>query len=81
GIPNCVLVAQDLRNSDQLNRIVAYIEGNPVSAGLVDSAEPWPCPARAWQAKPPALALSSAGMAGETACPAPPNRVSQQAEM
>ena len=43
-----------LRNSDQLNRSIAYIEGNPVSAGLVASAENWPWSSAGWQAKPPA---------------------------
>ena len=42
------------RNSIQRDRIIAYIEENPVSAGLVSSAELWP-----W---------SSAGTR-ETACP------------
>jgi type I restriction enzyme R subunit/putative DNA methylase len=41
-----------LRNSDQLNRTVAYIEGNPVSAGLVGLAELWPWSSAGWQAKP-----------------------------
>jgi REP element-mobilizing transposase RayT len=54
-----------LRNSDQLNRTIAYIEGNPVSAGLVGSAERWPWSSAGWQAKPPA----------------PPNLDSQSAEM
>ena len=43
-----------LRNSDQLNRTVRYIEANPVSAGLVSSAERWPWSSAGWQAKPPA---------------------------
>lgn len=43
-----------LRNTDQLNRTVAYIEGNPASAGLVGSAERWPWSSAGWQAKPPA---------------------------
>jgi putative transposase len=43
-----------LRNSDQLSRTIAYIEGNPVSAGLARSAESWPWSSAAWPAKPPA---------------------------
>jgi putative transposase len=43
-----------LRNSNQLNRTKAYIEENPVSAGLVCSAEHWPWSSAGWQAKPPA---------------------------
>jgi len=54
-----------LRNSDQLNRSIAYIEANPVSAGLVDSAGNWPWSSAGWQAKPPA----------------PPNLASQRSEM
>src|SRR5258708_2591146 len=45
-----------VRNGDELNRIVRYIENNPVAAGLTDSLERWP-----W---------SSAYLAGES--PAPP---------
>ncbi|PWT98527.1 MAG: hypothetical protein C5B51_28955 [Terriglobia bacterium] len=53
-----------LRNSDQLNRSIAYIEGNPVSAGLADSAEDWPWFSAGWQAKPPAPpSLASQGQA------------------
>jgi REP element-mobilizing transposase RayT len=44
-----------LRDSAKLNKTITYIEQNPVSAGLVSAAEGW-----AW---------SSAGWAGETACP------------
>ena len=43
-----------LRNSDQVNRTIAYIERNPVSAGLVGPAECWPWSSAGWQAKPPA---------------------------
>ena len=43
-----------LRKPDQLQRSVAYIEGNPVSAGLVASAEDWRWSSAGWQAKPPA---------------------------
>jgi REP element-mobilizing transposase RayT len=43
-----------LRNADQVNRTIAYIEGNPVSAGLVDVAECWRWSSAGWQAKPPA---------------------------
>jgi putative transposase len=31
-----------VRNARELNRIAAYIEENPVAAGLVDSKELWP---------------------------------------
>ncbi len=41
-----------------LDRTVSYIEENPVSAGLVGSAESWPCSGAGWQK-----------MAGGTACP------------
>jgi len=54
-----------LRNSDQLKRSIAYIEANPVSAGLVASAENWPWSSAGWQAKPPA----------------PPNVAFQRSEM
>lgn len=43
-----------LRGSSQLNRTAAYIEENPVSAGLVCSAERWRWSSADWQAKPPA---------------------------
>ena len=43
-----------LRGSSQLNRTAAYIENNPVSAGLVCSAERWRWSSAGWQAKPPA---------------------------
>jgi putative transposase len=43
-----------LRSSSQIERTIAYIEGNPVSAGLVCSAEHWPWSSAGWQAKPPA---------------------------
>jgi putative transposase len=43
-----------LRRSNQVHRTVAYIEGNPVAAGLVFSAERWPWSSAGWQAKPPA---------------------------
>jgi hypothetical protein len=38
------------------DRTIAYIEGNPVSAGLVTSAELWPWSSAGWgwQAEPPA---------------------------
>jgi putative transposase len=42
------------RNSDQVNRTIAYIEANPVSGGLVNSPESWPWSSAGWQAKPPA---------------------------
>jgi putative transposase len=43
-----------LRSSSPLGRTIAYIENNPVSAGLVNCPESW---------------LWSSGMAGDTACP------------
>jgi putative transposase len=43
-----------LRHSSQIGRTIAYIEQNPVSAGLVCSAERWPWSSAGWQAKPPA---------------------------
>jgi REP-associated tyrosine transposase len=43
-----------LRNPDQMNRTMAYIEQNPVSAGLVDSVEHWRWSSAGWQAAPPA---------------------------
>ena len=36
------------------SRIVAYIEANPVTAGLVSSADLWRWSSAGWQAKPPA---------------------------
>ena len=44
-----------VRGNDEFQKIVRYIEWNPVSAGLVDSIEEWP-----W---------SSAALTGESACP------------
>jgi REP element-mobilizing transposase RayT len=43
-----------LRAASRLDRTIAYIEQNPVSAGLVCSAEHWPSSSAGWQAKPPA---------------------------
>jgi hypothetical protein len=43
-----------LRAASQLQRTMAYIEQNPVSAGLVRSAEHWPWSSAGWQAEPPA---------------------------
>jgi putative DNA methylase len=48
-----------LRAASHLQRTMAYIEQNPVSAGLVRSAEHWPWSSAGWQAAPP----------GGTACP------------
>jgi len=42
------------RSSSQLSRTIAYIEQNPVSAGLVGSAERWRWSSAGWQATPPA---------------------------
>jgi hypothetical protein len=41
------------RNRHELDRIVGYVEENPVSAGLVGSTELWPFSSAGWQAKPP----------------------------
>jgi REP element-mobilizing transposase RayT len=43
-----------LRNPDQMSRTMAYIEHNPVSAGLVDSIEHWRWSSAGWQAEAPA---------------------------
>jgi putative transposase len=43
-----------LRSADQLARATAYIEENPIAAGLVRSAECWPWSSAGWQAQPPA---------------------------
>jgi len=43
-----------LRRPDQVSRTAAYIEQNPVCAGLVRSAEDWRWSSAGWQAKPPA---------------------------
>jgi putative transposase len=43
-----------LRNCDRMDRTIAYIEENPVSAGLARSAEQWPWSSASWQAEPPA---------------------------
>jgi hypothetical protein len=48
-----------LRNPSQLSRAIAYIEQNPVSAGLVCSGT---------------LALVQRRVAGDTACPTKPDR-------
>ena len=44
-----------LRSSAQIDRTKAYIEQNPVSAGLVTSAECWRWSSAGWQADPPTL--------------------------
>jgi REP element-mobilizing transposase RayT len=43
-----------VRNRQQKDRIARYIEDNPVSAGLVASAEQWPWSSAGGQAAPPA---------------------------
>jgi hypothetical protein len=43
-----------LRDPKQISRTTAYIEQNPVCAGLARSAEDWPWSSAGWQAKPPA---------------------------
>jgi REP element-mobilizing transposase RayT len=50
-----------LRSSGQIGRTIAYIENNPVSAGLVGSAEEWRWSSAGW-----------GKMAGGTACPTKP---------
>ena len=44
-----------LRSSAQIDRTKAYIEQNPVSAGLASSSETWPWSSAGSQAKPPTL--------------------------
>jgi putative transposase len=43
-----------LRDVRQMERTIAYIEENPVSAGLAPSPEKWSWSSAGWQAKPPA---------------------------
>jgi len=43
-----------MRSALELERTILYIEENPVSAGLVDSAGHWRWSNAGWQAKPPA---------------------------
>jgi putative transposase len=43
-----------VRNGREFDRIVRYIEENPVTAGLVASAKLWPWSSAGWQAKTPA---------------------------
>jgi REP element-mobilizing transposase RayT len=43
-----------LRDPNRISRTTAYIEQNPVCAGLARSAEDWPWSSAGWQAKPPA---------------------------
>jgi len=43
-----------VRNTKEFERIYRYIEENPVSAGLVGSAELWPWSSASGQAEPPA---------------------------
>jgi putative DNA methylase len=43
-----------LRDSSQLTRTANYIEKNPVSAGLVNSADKWLWSSAGWQAEAPA---------------------------
>jgi type I restriction enzyme R subunit/putative DNA methylase len=40
-----------VRNAREFDRIVAYIEENPVAAGLVDSMELWPWSSAVWPAQ------------------------------
>jgi type I restriction enzyme R subunit/putative DNA methylase len=39
-----------VRHNTELDRIVQYIEENPLAAGLVSSAELWPWSSAGWQA-------------------------------
>jgi REP element-mobilizing transposase RayT len=43
-----------VRNAKEFDRIIWYIEENPVSAGIVKSIELWPWSSATWQAEPPA---------------------------
>jgi REP-associated tyrosine transposase len=43
-----------VRDEAELERLVRYVEGNPVSAGLVADASEWPWSSAGWQAKAPA---------------------------
>jgi putative transposase len=43
-----------LRSASQLGKAIAYIEQNPVSAGLVRAPEDWRWSSAGWQAEPPA---------------------------
>ena len=47
-----------VRNGREFDRIIPYIEENPVTAGLVASATLWPWSSAGWQAKPPAPPIS-----------------------
>ena len=42
-----------LRRGSPIDRTISYIEQNPVSAGLVGSAQDWRWSSAGWQAKPP----------------------------
>lgn len=50
-----------LRAANHLDRTVAYIEQNPVSAGFVCSAEHWPWSSAGWRAKGPAPPMQPRG--------------------
>ncbi len=43
-----------LRSLSEIDKYVGYIEGNPVSAGLVERSEEWRWSSAGWQAEPPA---------------------------
>jgi len=45
-----------VRNGDEFNRVVRYIESNPVHAGLVERVEQWP-----WSSASPGLQLGQVG--------------------
>jgi putative transposase len=42
-----------VRDEVELDRIVRYVEHNPVSAGLAADARDWPWSSAGWQAKAP----------------------------
>jgi REP element-mobilizing transposase RayT len=39
-----------IRNDTELNRVIRYVEANPVTAGLVQAIDDWPW-SSAWQAE------------------------------
>ena len=43
-----------VRDEEELDRLVRYVEDNPVTAGLVANASDWPWSSAGWQAKAPA---------------------------
>jgi putative transposase len=57
-----------LRDPNQISRTTAYIEQNPVCAGLARSAEDWPWSSAGWQAKPPAPPKPPTSQTTRTKC-------------